>query len=104
MDQNPRPGAWTALHPPGHRQRPADPLSTKAIENIVKRGIAAAGIDARDYSPHSLRSGIITAAGIAGVNPLLIQSHVGHKSAESTSRYFRPSNLFRSNPAGLIGL
>jgi integrase len=82
----------------------ADPLSTNAIGNIVKAAIAGAGIDARQYGPHSLRSGFITEAGIAGASTLLIAAHVGHKSVESTARYFRPAGLFRANCAGLVGL
>lgn len=79
-------------------------LSPNAIWKIVKRAIGAAGIDPREYGPHSLRSGIITAAAIAGVSALVVANHVGHTSLDSTNRYFRPTDLFRANPAGLIGL
>ena len=81
-----------------------DPLSCNAIGKIVKSAIAGAGIDARQYGPHSLRSGFITEAGIAGASTLVIAAHVGHKSLESTARYFRPASLFRANCAGLVGL
>ena len=81
-----------------------DPLSSNAIGKIVKSAIAGAGIDARQYGPHSLRSGFITEAGIAGASTLVIAAHVGHKSLESTARYFRPASLFRANCAGLLGL
>jgi integrase len=81
-----------------------DSLSANAIGNIVKQAIAAAGIDARQTGTHSLRSGFICEAGIAGVSTLLIAAHVGHKSVESTARYFRPGSLFRANCAGLVGL
>ena len=80
------------------------PLSCNAIGKIVKGAIAGAGIDARQYGPHSLRSGFITEAGIAGASTLVIAAHVGHKSLESTARYFRPASLFRANCAGLVGL
>lgn len=83
---------------------PIDSLSSNAIGNIVKRAIAAAGIDARQTGTHSLRSGFICEAGIAGVSTLLIAAHVGHKSVESTARYFRPGSVFRANCAGLVGL
>ena len=80
------------------------PLSCNAIGKIVKGAIAGAGIDARQYGPHSLRSGFITEAAIAGATTLVIAAHVGHKSLESTARYFRPATLFRANCAGLVGL
>jgi integrase len=79
-------------------------LNRRSLIGIVKRCVAAAGIDESQYSPHSLRSGLITAAGIAGVSALVVGEHVGHKSPESTARYFRPANRFRMNCAGMVGL
>jgi integrase len=53
-------------------QRFSDSLSCNAIAEIVKSAIAAAGIDARQYGPHSLRSGFICEAGILGLSTLAI--------------------------------
>jgi integrase len=81
-----------------------EPLSNRAIGRIVKGAMEGAGIDARQRGPHSLRAGFISEAGIAGASTLQIAAHVGHKSVNSTARYFRPGSLFRGNCAGLIGL
>jgi len=86
------------------RASETEPLSCNAIAKVVKAAISRAGIDAGQFCTHSLRAGIITEAGIAGASALVIGAHVGHKSADSTARYFRPANLFRTNPAGLVGL
>jgi integrase len=87
-----------------HGMAGTTPLNRRSLIGIVKRCVAAAGIDESQYSPHSLRSGLITAAGIAGVSALVVGEHVGHKSPESTARYFRPANRFRMNCAGMVGL
>jgi integrase len=81
-----------------------DPLTPTAVGNIVKAAIASAGIDARDYGSHSLRAGLITAAGQAGVNHLVIAETSGHRSLDSLKRYFRPENLFQACAGAWVGL
>lgn len=85
-------------------RRDIQPLGLNAIGKIVKAAVAGAGIDPREYGPHSLRSGFITEAGIAGASTLVIAAHVGHQCLDSTARYFRPGSLFRANCAALVGL
>jgi integrase len=80
-----------------------DGLTPSAIGEIVKGAISGAGVRGR-YNSHSLRSGLITAAGIAGVNHLVIAGQSGHASLDSLKRYFRPADLFRSCAASMIGL
>ena len=104
--------AWTALRGPENgplftrldtgsvNQR----LSLQAIWNIVKKSISKIGVDGTRYGPHSLRAGLITEAGLAGVNPLVIAEQSGHRSLESLRRYYRPVNQFTVNAAALIGL
>jgi len=64
----------------------------------------AQGLTGGNFSPHSMRSGFITAAGEEGVSHLLIAAQTGHRSLVTLQRYFRRTNLFRANAAGMIGL
>jgi integrase len=87
-----------------NRKSEADSLSLNSIGKIVKTAIAAAGIDAARSGCHSLRAGLITECGIAGVSPLVIAATSGHRSLDSLKDYFRPGGLFKACAAGQIGL
>lgn len=79
-------------------------LHPDAIWRAVKRRLAEAGIDPRGYGSHSLRAGFVTAAGEANVCDALIQAHTGHRSVSVMRRYFRRTEVWRANAAGMIGL
>jgi len=87
-----------------NRKSETEALSFNAIGKIVKKAIAATGIDAALSGCHSLRAGLITEAGIAGVSPLVIAATSGHRSLDSLKDYFRPIGLFKACAAGQIGL
>jgi len=72
-------------------------LDPPAVGAAVRRGLAAAGLSTASYSGHSLRSGFVTAALIAGVPPEVIQKQTGHKSIDMLLRYYRNPNLFEKN-------
>lgn len=78
-------------------------LSLQRMSVVVKALIRKLGIDPNLYGPHSLRSGLITEAGLAGISPLVIAEQSGHKSLDSVRRYFRPVDQFAVNAAGLLG-
>lgn len=84
--------------------RIGDRLSDKAVALVVKRCADAAGLDARDFSGHSLRSGLATAAAIAGVSERAIMQQTGHRSTAMVRRYIRDGSLFRDNAAAKVGL
>ena len=79
-------------------------LSLNAVGEIVKSAVAKSGLDDADYGTHSLRAGLITEAGLAGVSHLAIAAQSGHRSLDSLQRYFRPLNLFKANVCAAIGL
>ena len=79
-------------------------LHPGAIANVVKECVTRIGLDPCEHAGHSLRSGFITEAGCAGIGELLIASQTGHRSMEVLRRYFRRTELFKANAAGLIGL
>lgn len=79
-------------------------LTAQSVALVVKRHTAAAGLDAAQFSGHSLRAGLATAAAVAGVSERAIMNQTGHRSAAMVRRYIRDGNLFRENAAAGVGL
>jgi integrase len=78
-------------------------LSGLAIATVVKRRVAEIGIDAAQYSGHSLRSGFVTAAARAGATTWQIKQQTGHKSDAVVAGYIRVGASTGANVARLIG-
>ena len=79
-------------------------LSDRAVADVVKRTLKAAGKSPRRFAGHSLRAGLITQAAMAGVSERAIQDQSGHKSLLVMRRYIRDGSLFRENAAAKVGL
>jgi integrase len=79
-------------------------LNGSDVAVIVKRSVAAAGFDPDEYSGHSLRAGLATAAASAGAPTYAIRKQTGHKSDRMLELYIREGSLFRDNVAGMVGL
>ncbi len=62
-------------------------MDGQEVARIVKRAAAAAGLDARRFAGHSLRSGYVTAATLAGANDGDIMEQTGHRSSATLRRY-----------------
>jgi integrase len=75
-------------------------LSSEAVSLIIKKRLTAAGIDPSGYSGHSLRSGFVTSAAMAGEPVWKIRNQTRHKSDLSVDRYVRIGRLFDSNLEG----
>ena len=73
-------------------------LTDQSVALIVKEYLNKGGIDSKNYSGHSLRSGFATSAADAGVEERSIMSMTGHKSTEMVRRYIKEANLFKNNP------
>jgi integrase len=71
-------------------------LSDKSIASVVKARCEAAGLDAKGYSGHSLRSGMITSAAEQGVPEWQIAQHSRHKSTAVMRGYIRPIEAKRN--------
>jgi integrase len=78
-------------------------LLPKQIGVIVKNAVRSIGLDPRDYSGHSLRSGCITALLDAHVDALLVAAHSGHHSLEVLRTYHRRVNPFDGNVLKRVG-
>ena len=72
-------------------------LTDQTVALLIKKYINLAGIDSRNYSGHSLRSGFATSAADSGVEERNIMAMTGHKSAEMVRRYIKDANLFKNN-------
>ena len=83
---------------------PQGRLSACAVALIVKKVVAAAGLNPDLYAGHSLRAGLATSAAMAGVSERSIMAQTGHKSVMMVRRYIRDGSLFRENAAAGIGL
>ena len=72
-------------------------LTDQTVALLIKEYLNKAGIDNKNYSGHSLRSGFATTAAEAGAEERSIMTMTGHKSAEMVRRYIKEANLFKNN-------
>ncbi len=72
-------------------------LTDQSVALIIKEYLTKNGIDSKNYSGHSLRSGFATSAAEAGAEERSIMAMTGHKSTEMVRRYIREANLFNNN-------
>jgi integrase len=77
-------------------------LCDRSIARIVKTAVGRVGLDPGRYSGHSLRSGLATAAAIAGADLGNIMTQTRHKSAEVARRYIRDADIWRNNVSRLV--
>ena len=68
-------------------------LTDQTVALLIKEYLQLAGIDSKNYSGHSLRSGFATSAAEAGVEERSIMAMTGHKSTEMVRRYIKEVNL-----------
>jgi integrase/recombinase XerD len=64
------------------------PLTTRSVQNIVKKYVSAAGIT-KAISPHSIRHTVGTNMAINDAPLLVIQQFLGHADPKTTLRYIR---------------
>jgi site-specific recombinase XerD len=72
-------------------------LTDQTVALLIKEYLKIAGIDNKNYSGHSLRSGFATSAAESGVEERSIMAMTGHKSAEMVRRYIKEADLFKNN-------
>ncbi len=77
-------------------------LTDQTVAILIKKYLHLAGIDSKDYSGHSLRSGFATSAAESGVEERNIMAMTGHKSTEMVRRYIKDANLFKNNALNKI--
>ena len=77
-------------------------LTDQTVALLIKEYLNLAGIDSKNYSGHSLRSGFATSAAESGVEERSIMAMTGHKSTEMVRRYIKEANLFKNNALNKI--
>ena len=80
----------------------ANRLTDQTVALLIKEYLKLAGIDNKDYSGHSLRSGFATSAAESGADERSIMEMTGHKSTEMVRRYIKEANLFKNNALNKI--
>ena len=72
-------------------------LTDQTVALLIKKYLKLAGIDNKNYSGHSLRSGFATTAAESGAEERSIMAMTGHKSTEMVRRYIKEANIFKNN-------
>ena len=77
-------------------------LTDQTVALLIKKYLELGGIDSKNYSGHSLRSGFATSAAESGAEERSIMTMTGHKSTEMVRRYIKEANLFKNNALNKI--
>tara|TARA_B100001093_G_scaffold411687_1_gene401221 strand:- start:1362 stop:2318 length:957 start_codon:yes stop_codon:yes gene_type:complete len=77
-------------------------LTDQTVALLIKKYLKITGIDSKNYSGHSLRSGFATSAAESGAEERSIMAMTGHKSTEMVRRYIKEANLFKNNALNKI--
>ena len=77
-------------------------LTDQTVALLLKSYLSAAGIENKNYSGHSLRSGFATASAESGADERSIMAMTGHKTTQMVRRYIKEANLFKNNALNKI--
>ena len=77
-------------------------LTDQTVALLIKKYLKLSGIESKNYSGHSLRSGFATSAAESGAEERNIMAMTGHKSTEMVRRYIKDANLFKNNALNKI--
>ena len=77
-------------------------LTDQTVALLIKEYLNLAGIDSRNYSGHSLRSGFATSAAESGAEERNIMAMTGHKTTQMVRRYIKEANIFKNNALSKI--
>ena len=77
-------------------------LTDQSVVLLIKRYLELAGIENKNYSGHSLRSGFATVSAESGADERSIMAMTGHKTTQMVRRYIREANIFKNNALNKI--
>ena len=77
-------------------------LTDQSVVLLIKRYLELAGIEKKNYSGHSLRSGFATLSAESGADERSIMAMTGHKTTQMVRRYIKEANLFKNNALNKI--
>jgi len=72
-------------------------LTDQTVALLIKKYLELSGINSKNYSGHSLRSGFATTTAASGADERSIMSMTGHKTTQMVRRYIKEANLFKNN-------
>jgi len=72
-------------------------MTDRAVANIIKERAEAAGLDAAQFSGHSLRSGFLTSAAGAGASSFKMMEVSRHKQIQTLAGYVRQADQFKQH-------
>ena len=79
-------------------------VTGRMVDKIIKKLAVRAGFDRMEFSPHSLRAGMITQASLNDVEKRDIRRISGHKTDAMIDRYTRVTDQWKNNATrGLMG-
>ncbi len=84
----------------GHLERKA--LTPQAVNLILKRRVAQAGLDPALFSAHGLRSGYLTETGRRGISLPEAMQQSQHKSVQQAARYYNDAERQLGRAARLL--
>jgi integrase len=74
-----------------------EPLGDQAFYRKIKKYCSLIGLDPASYSPHSLRSGVLTQGSINGAPMAMLLQQSRHRSIKSLDSYIRPVDMMSNN-------
>ena len=77
-------------------------LSDQSVVLLMKKYLNIAGIENKNFSGHSLRSGFATVAAESGADERSIMAMTGHKTTQMVRRYIKEANIFKNNALNKI--
>ena len=77
-------------------------LTDQSVVLLIKNYLSLAGIENKNYSGHSLRSGFATVTAESGADERSIMTMTGHKTTQMVRRYIKEANLFKNNALNKI--
>ena len=77
-------------------------LTDQTVVLLIKKYLNLAGIDNKNFSGHSLRSGFATVTAESGADERSIMAMTGHKTTQMVRRYIREANIFKNNALSKI--
>ena len=77
-------------------------LTDQSVALLLKNYLDVAGIENKNYSGHSLRSGFATVSAESGADERSIMAMPGHKTTQMVRRYIKEANLFKNNALNKI--
>ena len=79
-------------------------LTDQSVALFLKKHLSNAGIENKNYSGLSLRSGFATVTAESGADERSIMAMTGHKTTQMVRRYIKEANLFKNNALNKINL